>query len=193
MKAKHCVIIGAAVPIVVVVIAIFMHAQGDESTGWTTMKGPVAIGPYRATTPPATTQVGGHVVVIGPALGPRPDDMLPPRRAAMGAAISASKDGMVLVQQVLPGSPAASVGLQAGDEIVGLNDDRKLSFIAYMKAMANFEPGDEIKLQVIRAGQQREFTLTLMSVDDPHMIPPRMTRPTTRMTTRRSLTTAPTR
>src|SRR4051812_16496172 len=128
MKTKHWVILGAAVLLIAAAIVTLMHAQGDEAAGRKTMKGPVAVVvPNRPATEPAQVtpyRATTRRMVLGPATGPSSYETLPPRRAALGAAVMASKDGRALVNVVLHGSPAESVGLQAGDEITGVNDAR---------------------------------------------------------------------
>ena len=62
-----------------------------------------------------------------------------------------TKDGIV-IEEVLPGGPADSVGLRAGYKIVGVNNSPTVSGIGLQKALRAYGPGDIVTIQVLWPG-----------------------------------------
>jgi S1-C subfamily serine protease len=56
----------------------------------------------------------------------------------------------VLVEDVVPDTPAAKAGLQRGDRIVEIAGKPVPNLTAYMAVMANFKAGDKIEITVER-------------------------------------------
>ena len=72
------------------------------------------------------------------------------------------KDGAgVLVTEVVTGSPAAGAGLQAGDVVVKAGGQDIASPEALHESMSGTEPGQNMKLQVMRKGSRKEVTVKL--------------------------------
>lgn len=76
------------------------------------------------------------------------------------------KDG-ILVESVMPGSPAQKAGIERGDVIISvdgkqikINKDYK-SLIAMSNAVSKKNVGEHIKLTVVRSGQNKSFDITL--------------------------------
>jgi len=68
--------------------------------------------------------------------------------------------GTMTVDSVIPDSPAAAAGLQAGDQLITL-DGRKIANMDDLQAItAEHEPGDTVPLTVLRDGERVELTLT---------------------------------
>jgi hypothetical protein len=70
----------------------------------------------------------------------------------------------VRVLEVLPDSPAAAAGLQAGDQIIAVDGEPLSPGRALAATLETHKPGDEIILEVqsdIDAGETREVTVTL--------------------------------
>jgi serine protease Do len=65
------------------------------------------------------------------------------------------------ITQVEPSSPAAIAGLQAGDEILQLNQHSPTSFIDFTRRLLNLGSTDPVKLTVNRAGKRREVNVRL--------------------------------
>lgn len=78
----------------------------------------------------------------------------------LGISSSDSAEGVV-VQEVVPGSPAASAGLEPGDVIVGIDGTQIATTDELASALGSHAIGDQATLTVIRAGQQGELTVTL--------------------------------
>jgi S1-C subfamily serine protease len=100
-----------------------------------------------------------------------------PRRAALGIEIVgdniARRAGIegVAIREVQSGGPAAKAGLHGlrieddqvvlGDVIVGIDDHSVHDYDDLFNALDHFEPGDEVKVKVRRAGEVFEIPLEL--------------------------------
>lgn len=62
---------------------------------------------------------------------------------------------------IVPGSPAAKAGLQAGDLITAVNGTPVASVNQFVATIANYAPGDTVTLTVNRGGQNKSIKLTL--------------------------------
>ena len=69
------------------------------------------------------------------------------------------RDGAMLVEEVLPGSPAAHTGLRAGDRILAIDNQLTKGLADWDAIRLNFEPDHSYPLEVERAGKQFELTL----------------------------------
>jgi serine protease Do len=66
-----------------------------------------------------------------------------------------------LVQQVVPGSPASQIGLQAGDVIVTLDNKPVANASDLASAIGSHHPGDHVQLAWTRNGARQSATATL--------------------------------
>src|SRR6056297_1636257 len=66
-----------------------------------------------------------------------------------------------LIAEVVPGGPAATAGLRAGDVVVGVDGEPVGSPEDVLTAIRRRDPGDEMELTVRRNGAERDFTLVL--------------------------------
>ncbi len=62
---------------------------------------------------------------------------------------------------IVPGSPAAKAGLQAGDVITAVNGTPVASVNQFVATIANYAPGDTVTLTVNRNGQNKQIKVTL--------------------------------
>jgi len=62
----------------------------------------------------------------------------------------------VLITQITPGSPAASIGIQNGDRIINMNG-KEVGFGTFRKRLSNIQAGESITLDVKRRGQELQF------------------------------------
>ena len=62
---------------------------------------------------------------------------------------------------IVPGSPAAKAGLQAGDLITAVNGTPVASVNQFVATIANYAPGDTVTLTVNRSGSSKSIKLTL--------------------------------
>lgn len=69
------------------------------------------------------------------------------------------------LDRVLPGSVAAQVGLQSGDTVIALND-QKIDGIASLKANTSKYQGQTVALTYVRNGQQATVQATLLTTDE---------------------------
>ncbi len=65
------------------------------------------------------------------------------------------------ITEVVPGSAAATAGLQVGDVILRIDGEDVGSSPDVRTIVTDHEPGDEISLQVVRAGQELTIEVTL--------------------------------
>jgi len=73
----------------------------------------------------------------------------------------------VVIQQVLPDTPAAKAKLQPGDVIVALDGRKMRSAGEVARAIRAKRPGDELALTIQRKGKQHKVTLRLAQAPEP--------------------------
>ena len=66
-----------------------------------------------------------------------------------------------VVEEVSPGGAGAGAGLQKGDVIVGINGEPVTSGSALTGFVRRYQQGDEVVLDVVRAGAEQQVTATL--------------------------------
>lgn len=67
----------------------------------------------------------------------------------------------VLISRITDDSGAENAGLEVGDVIIGINDLEILSVPALQEVLGQLRPGDQISLQYIRNGREREADIVL--------------------------------
>ena len=71
----------------------------------------------------------------------------------------------------MPGSPAAKAGLRPDDLIVYVNGDQVISVEAFRTAMSQYQPGQEVTLEIRRAERdsksEKLVTVKLMLTERP--------------------------
>ena len=94
-----------------------------------------------------------------------PSDGSPARsgfRVRLGTIPDYSREsGGMGITGVRDGSPAAKAGIRAGDIIVEFGDHPIEDVYGYMYALAEFDPGDEVRVVVLRDGERVAFTVVL--------------------------------
>jgi putative serine protease PepD len=90
------------------------------------------------------------------------------RRAYLGVSTGEGSGGAV-VQEVTPGAPAASAGLQAGDVIVAIGGEQVDGPDDVAAAIQDRSPGDSIPVEVQRDGQSQ--TLDVVLAERPEQAP----------------------
>jgi len=73
-----------------------------------------------------------------------------------------SGDG-VMIQDLVPDSPAAKAGLKAGDVLLKLNDKGVNNIKEFFSAVAAAKPGDKVKVQLRRDDKEQTISATLAS------------------------------
>lgn len=70
--------------------------------------------------------------------------------------------------RVLEGNPAEAAGLKAGDTVVKINDESSTGWdTAKVAEKVRGEVGTTVKMVIVRAGEQKEFTITRANVNNP--------------------------
>lgn len=67
----------------------------------------------------------------------------------------------VFVESVIPGSPAAAAGVRAGDVLLRLDGSTVREGGELLQMLAKRQPGDQVKLGVLREKEELEVTVTL--------------------------------
>jgi hypothetical protein len=94
--------------------------------------------------------------------GGRSDDENARHHAALGVSLAES-DGQVRVVAVLPGSPAAQAGLQAGDQIRYVGDQRIRTAQGLAEEIGEYRPDSQVELSIRRDGEKKTLTARLAS------------------------------
>jgi putative serine protease PepD len=87
-------------------------------------------------------------------------------RPWLGVRIADADGGGAQLVDVVNGSPADDAGLQAGDVVVQVAGERVDDGSDLRRAVAERDPGDELKLEVRRNGETREVTVELGNRSD---------------------------
>ena len=72
----------------------------------------------------------------------------------------------VLIGEVLADSPAALAGLRAGDVLIQFNEQRIIELGEIRLFLAEYRPGDEVKVSVLRAGRLIKSKIRLARFGD---------------------------
>jgi 2-alkenal reductase len=77
------------------------------------------------------------------------------------AAYKLAEQWGVYVTNVVPGSPAATAGVQTGDIITRIGDTVIDANNSYINTLFRFQPGERVVLEVARNGQRLALEVTL--------------------------------
>ncbi|MFG0285720.1 MAG: S1C family serine protease [Phycisphaerales bacterium JB039] len=105
----------------------------------------------------ATTQVEPPKTMLGVVM------IEPPQAVAEHLGVDSGK--AVLLDRVIEELPAARAGLKSGDIIVKVEGAPDASAEAIRKVLREKTPGDELKVQVLRHGEKKSFTIELKAFD----------------------------
>jgi predicted metalloprotease with PDZ domain len=83
-------------------------------------------------------------------------------QAALGVTLSDASGG-VRVTSVVPGSPAANIGLRVGDEIRSVDGQQVGSTQGLIDGIRAHRPGSQAELAIVRNGERQTFKATLSS------------------------------
>jgi len=77
-----------------------------------------------------------------------------------GAQISATP-GSNCATPIVPGSPAANAGMQAGDVVTAINGTKITSTNGFIATIGNYKPGNTVTMTVQRDGSSKQLHVTL--------------------------------
>jgi S1-C subfamily serine protease len=75
--------------------------------------------------------------------------------------LGTSTQNGIVVGAVVPGSPAAAAGLQPRDIITAVDGQQLTDESSLAQLLSQHQPGDTVRLTVIRNGQQQDVPVTL--------------------------------
>lgn len=90
----------------------------------------------------------------------------PPLPVYLGA-VCADREGKAIVTQVLPDSPAAKAGLQAGDVLTTIGDKEISGFDQLLDELRTKKPRDKIALQYTRGSDKKSLDIALTTRPTP--------------------------
>jgi M6 family metalloprotease-like protein len=79
----------------------------------------------------------------------------------LGAALGEVKDGLGLVERIMPGSPAATAGLKEGDKVLKIDGTRLTRATQLSEVLSAKKPGDTLSLALQRDGREVELKVAL--------------------------------
>lgn len=74
-----------------------------------------------------------------------------------------AEDAGALIDEVVSGTPADRAGLERGDVITSVEGQRVLDGIELIVAIRTYQPGETIRLVLVRNGRERQVSITLDS------------------------------
>ncbi|MFA6148421.1 MAG: ChaN family lipoprotein [bacterium] len=95
-----------------------------------------------------------------------PFESLEEKRVRMGIRM-AEKDGRLLVESVVAGSPAEKGGMANGDELIAIDEQPVKDAIDVFFRLGEKRAGDTAQVTVRRGGQEKTFTLTFFKMPKP--------------------------
>jgi serine protease Do len=128
--------------------AILTHSQGSEGIGFAV---PVNLARQ------VMDQLLKNGKVVRAYMGILPQDMTPEMAKAFGQKEARG----VVVGDVTANSPAQQAGLQRGDILLDVNGKPVANSNALRNSISMMQPGTNVKLTVLRDGNERDFSLKL--------------------------------
>jgi predicted metalloprotease with PDZ domain len=89
------------------------------------------------------------------------------KQARMGVSLAAG-DNEVLVEGVLPGSPAEKAGILRGDRILLFDGKRVPDVADLVLRVREKQLGDEVSVVIRRDGAEKELRLKFLPIEKPH-------------------------
>jgi len=84
----------------------------------------------------------------------------------LAEALDLDTDSGVLVSQVIEDSPAEKAGLESGDIVLRVGNDKTGTPGELQSMIGQKSPGDEVDLHVLRDGKEKSFTVKLAEIPD---------------------------
>lgn len=91
----------------------------------------------------------------------RPGQQPQRSNAIMGIQGENAEGGGAALTSITPGGPSEKAGLKAGDVVKKINDKEVGNYLALIGEIRSRQPGDKMKVAVIRGGKPVEVTVTL--------------------------------
>jgi S1-C subfamily serine protease len=88
----------------------------------------------------------------------------PPGRAVLGVEMADNAGGGALILRVIPGSPAAAIGLKIGDRITAIGGRPVSNYRDVAKVVAGYKPKMRVGLIIDRGGRSRTFSVVFGNV-----------------------------
>ena len=85
---------------------------------------------------------------------------------SLANATDAAGNQLASVQALSPGGAAAKAGLEVGDVITSVGDQKTVGAEAVIAAVRSHQPGERVRVTVLRNGASKTFTVTLANASD---------------------------
>lgn len=92
-------------------------------------------------------------------------DLRDPDRPVMGILLR-EVEGVLVVEEIPAGSPAAKSGLQVGDRVLSIGGEAINRLSQLTEAFADLVPGSKVTVRVLRDGRELEKTVVLARLSD---------------------------
>ena len=96
-----------------------------------------------------------------------PFESLEEKRVRMGIRME-EKEGRLLVEAVVPGSPAERAGMEKGDELVAFDGKPLRESLDVFYLVGEKREGDKASVDVRRAGEEKTLDLTFFKMPMKH-------------------------
>lgn len=110
-------------------------------------------------------------LVAAPGMGPNPiafgtvsvatRKLSEARKGFLGVAFRESKDGKMIVDQVIAKTAAAQAGIRINDVLLAVDGKAVQSSYEFLNTVANYMPGDAVELRIRRGNEEQTLHVTL--------------------------------
>jgi serine protease Do len=107
------------------------------------------------------TSVADQIISTGKAVHPYLGVYLSDLTQETARRFGSSVDSGALVEKVVPGAPADQAGVRRGDVVIAAGSEKVQSSGDLISALREYQPGDMVKLTVLRNGQKEVLQVNL--------------------------------
>ena len=86
------------------------------------------------------------------------------QQGALGITMSDNTRGGVLITTVVPGSPAAAIGLKSGDRLIAIGGKPVATYLDVVRLIGAYKPNTRVELKIDRGGWTKVMLVVLGDV-----------------------------